>query len=88
MKILIRNLNRQTTQAQLEELFRPFGKITSVVLVLDPATGRSKGFGFVEMPNKEEAKKAIAKLNGKNFHGVEIRVKTTNSIFRGGRGPA
>ncbi len=82
MKILVRNLNRTTTETQLHELFKPFGVIASCVLIMDEKTGESKGFGFVEMPSKDEAQKAISKLNGKVFHGVQIRVKTTNKVFR------
>lgn len=83
MKILVRNLNRNTTEEHLRDLFKPFGTLTDCVLVMDEKTGKSKGFGFVEMPLQEEAKNAIKKLNGKVFQGVVIRVKTTNKIHRG-----
>ena len=82
MKILVRNLSRNTTEDHLRELFKPFGVLSSCVLVMDEKTGKSKGFGFVQMPAKEEAKEAIKKLNGKNFQGSVIRVKTTNKIHR------
>ena len=79
MKILIRNLDRKITSDELSGLFKPFGTIQSCDLVLDKGTGLSKGFGFVEMPNEEEAKAAIEKLNGKRFGRTEIRVKRTHS---------
>lgn len=82
MKILVRNLNRTTTETQLHELFKPFGEIASCVLVMDEQSGQSKGFGFIEMPSKEDAKRAISKLNGRQFHGFAIRVKITNSVHR------
>lgn len=83
MKILVRNLSRTTTEDQLYDLFKPFGEVVSCVLVMDEMTGRSKGFGFVDMPSKDEAKKAIEKLNGMSLHGAKIRVKTTNKPYRG-----
>jgi len=80
MKILVRNLNRSTTEDQLHELFQPFGTVSTCILVMDERTGQSKGFGFVEMPVKEEGKRAIGRLDGKLVHGVKIRVKTTNKM--------
>ncbi len=59
MKILVRNLERSVTEAELVELFKPFGAVESAVVVMDASTGKSKGFGFVEMPNGREAIKAI-----------------------------
>lgn len=79
MKILVRNLSRDTTEEQLYKLFEPFGQIQSCDLVIDESTGRSKGFGFVMMPSAQEGKKAIAKLNKMKLHGSVIRVKTTNN---------
>jgi RNA recognition motif-containing protein len=79
MKVLIRNLARSVTQAELEALFKPFGKIKSCTLVLDAKTGKSKGFGFVEMENGREAIKAIKALNTLRVHGYGIRVKAAES---------
>ena len=76
MKILVRNLERSVTEQELLELFQPFGQVESCVLVLDPATGKSKGFGFVEMPHAREAIKAIKGLNSLKVKGAGIRVKT------------
>ncbi len=75
MKLLIRNLTRNTSEAELLALFQPFGTVQSCHLVLDQDTGISKGFGFVEMPKIGEAKAAMKKLNGKTVGSSKIRVK-------------
>jgi len=77
MNILVRNLSRKTTEAELKTLFTPFGAITSLNIVEDPKTKTSKGFGFVEMPNSKEAIAAIKALNGTDIDGEKIRVKST-----------
>lgn len=75
MKLLIRNLARTTTEAELQSLFEPFGAVQSCSLVMDNTTGQSKGFGFVEMPVPGEAKAAMKNLNGSEIAGSTIRVK-------------
>ena len=75
MKILVRNLARSITEKELFELFEPFGKIDSCIIVKDQSTNKSKGFGFVEMPHAREAVKAIKSLNTLKVQGVGIRVK-------------
>ncbi len=75
MKILIRNLARSTTEAELRTLFEPFGTVQSCILVMDKATGNSKGFGFVEMPKPGDAKAAIKNINGMDIAGNRVRVK-------------
>lgn len=75
MKILIRNLARTTTEQELTAFFSVFGVVQSCDLVLDQATGKSKGFAFVEMPKAGEAKVAIKKLNNQEVAGNKIRVK-------------
>ena len=75
MKLLIRNLTRNTSEAELRALFEPFGGVQSCALVLDKDTGISKGFGFVEMPKIGEAKAAMKNLNGKEVGSSKIRVK-------------
>ena len=75
MKILVRSLDRAVKQAELLELFKPYGTVQSCVIVMDEATGKSKGFGFVEMPNPREAIKAIKGLNTLRVRGMGIRVK-------------
>ena len=80
MKIIARNLARETTQAELTALFAEFGLVESCTLVLDKATGKSKGFCFVEMPKHIEAKTAIKRLNAKKVGGSVIRVKVAEEV--------
>jgi RNA recognition motif-containing protein len=75
MKLLVRNLARSTTQQDLRSLFEGYGAVQSCTLVMDPKTGTSKGFGFVEMPKPGEAKAAMKNLNGMLLEGSQIRVK-------------
>ena len=75
MKILVRNLERTVTEAELLELFKGYGTVDSCTLVLDVATGKSKGFAFVDMQHGREAVKAIKGLNTLRLHGHGIRVK-------------
>lgn len=79
MKLLVRNLARTTTEAELRNLFEPFGTIQSCNLVLDKETGESKGFGFVEIPNPGDAKAAMKSVNGKEIAGSKLRVKKAES---------
>jgi len=79
MKLLVRNLARSTTEDELTTLFSEFGGIQSCTIVMDAATGGSKGFGFVEMPNPGEAKAAMKSLNGQDVAGSKIRVKKAES---------
>lgn len=75
MKILVRNLDRLVTDAEILDLFKAYGKVDSCVVVKDDETGKSKGFGFVEMPNPREAIKAVKGLNTLKLKGLGIRVK-------------
>lgn len=75
MKLLIRNLARSTTEAELREIFEVYGTVQSCNLVLDKETGESKGFGFVEMPNQGDAKAAMKRINGEDVAGSKVRVK-------------
>lgn len=79
MKLLIRNLARSTTEAEVLTLFEAHGTVQSCNLVLDQATGKSKGFAFVEMPKQGDAKAAMKSLNGKNVAGSTIRVKKSEA---------
>ncbi|WP_151708659.1 RNA recognition motif domain-containing protein [Acinetobacter brisouii] len=79
MKILVRNLERSITEAELLELFQTYGQVDSCVVVLDQTTGKSKGFGFVEMPHAREAIKAIKGLNTLKIKGFGIRVKAADA---------
>jgi RNA recognition motif-containing protein len=75
MKILVRNLERSVTEAELLTLFQQYGSVEACTLVMDTETGKSKGFAFVEMPHGREAVKAIKGLNTLRLHGRGIRVK-------------
>lgn len=75
MKLLIRNLARTTTEAELRDMFEGYGTVQSCTLLVDKETGISKGFGFIEMPKQGEAKAAMKNLNGKDIDGHKIRVK-------------
>ena len=75
MKILIRNLDRKTTEEELKALFDAFGEVESCDLVMDTVRKESKGFGFVEMVKPENAKYAIKKLNNQTVGSNRIRVK-------------
>ncbi len=79
MKILIRNLDRSTTEAEVRTLFEAHGTVQSCTIVMDKKSNQSKGFGFVEMPKAGEAKIAITNLNGKEVADNKIRVKKAES---------
>ncbi|MBX2899898.1 MAG: RNA-binding protein [Cyclobacteriaceae bacterium] len=78
MNIFVARLNFKTRSEELQAVFTKFGQVTSAKVVKDRDTGRSKGFGFVEMPNDEEAKQAIAALNETELDGRTIVVKPAN----------
>ena len=87
MNIYVGNLLFDVAESDLKELFEPFGQVTEIRLVMDKFTGKSKGFGFIEMPSKEEAEKAIAGLNGKDIKGRAMTVNEAKpKIDRGGSG--
>ena len=75
MNIFVAKLNYNTQEEKLRELFEAFGEVSSAKLVMDRETGRSKGFGFVEMPNDNEAQRAIDALNDTEVDGRTIVVK-------------
>jgi RNA recognition motif-containing protein len=79
MKLLVRNLDRSTTEEELITIFEEFGEIEYCTVVMDPQSGSSKGFGFIEMPNTNEAKAAIKNLSYKTVGRNKIRVKTTKN---------
>ena len=91
MDIYCGNLAYATTDDGLKAAFAAYGEVTSARVVTDRMTGRSKGFGFVEMPNAEQAEAAIAALNGSEMDGRPIRVnesqpKPQEDRRGGGRG--
>ena len=75
MKLLVRNLSRSTTEQEIRNLFAEHGAVTECDLVLDKETGKSKGFGFVEMPDENEAKAALSSLHETRVDKNKIRVK-------------
>ncbi len=75
MKLIIRNLSRDTTEASIKTMFETHGAVQSCTLVMDKKTGKSKGFGFVEMPKVANAKAAMKALNATDVDGSKIRVK-------------
>ncbi|MDL2251825.1 RNA-binding protein [Odoribacter sp. OttesenSCG-928-J03] len=74
MNIYISNLSYGVSDADLRELFAEYGEISSAKVIMDRETGRSRGFGFVEMPNDEQAQKAIDELNQAQYDGKVINV--------------
>jgi RNA recognition motif-containing protein len=74
MKLYVGNLSFQTSSSDLQELFAQAGTVESASVVEDRDTGRSRGFGFVEMATKEEGEAAIAQFNGKEFGGRNLTV--------------
>ncbi|MGQ9536999.1 MAG: RNA recognition motif domain-containing protein [Actinomycetota bacterium] len=74
MNIYVGNLSYGSTEDSLRNLFEAYGVVDTVSIIIDRQTGRSRGFGFVEMPNDEEARAAIAGLDNKEFEGRVIRV--------------
>lgn len=86
--LFVGNLSFQATESDLRAMFEPFGQITRIHMVTDRETGRARGFAFVEMPNDDDAKKAIAALDGKEFGGRNVKVnearpKGERTEFRG-----
>lgn len=75
MKILVRNIARSISEADLRVLFEMHGLVQSCNLIMDAETGESKGFGFVQMPKSGEAKAAMKELNGMELDDSKLRVK-------------
>lgn len=73
-KLYVGNLSFDTTEGDLRQLFSAHGTVTSCSLIMDKFTGKSRGFGFIEMPNRDEALNAIAGLNDKDLNGRPMRV--------------
>src|SRR5438067_885356 len=87
MKLYVGNLSFQTSSADLEALFATAGTVASANVVEDRDTGRSRGFGFVEMSSREEGEAAIQQFNGKEFNGRNLTVNEARPREdRGGRG--
>jgi RNA recognition motif-containing protein len=87
MKLYVGNLSFQTSSEDLQELFAKAGTVESASVVEDRETGRSRGFGFVEMATNEEGQAAIQQFNGKEFNGRNLTVNEARPREdRGGRG--
>jgi RNA recognition motif-containing protein len=90
MKLYVGNLSFQTSSSDLQELFTQAGTVQSAAVVEDRETGRSRGFGFVEMSTKEEGEAAVAQFNGKEVNGRNLNVNEAkpreNRSGGGGRG--
>ena len=91
MNIYVGNLPREASEDDLVKAFQAFGQVDKVSIIIDRMTGESRGFGFVEMPNAEEAQTAIAGLNGKEMMGRtlavnEARPRSEGRDNRGHRG--
>ncbi|PUZ22681.1 RNA-binding protein [Chitinophaga parva] len=91
MNIYVANLHYRLNDEDLHQIFSEFGEVTSAKIIKDHETGRSRGFGFVEMPNQEEGAKAMESLNGNTIEGKQLTVnearpKQPNNNFRSGGG--
>ena len=90
MNIYVGNLSNGVTETDLLESFQAFGEVAKTAVIKDKFSGESRGFGFVEMPNREEATKAISMLNGRDMKGRAAKVNEakpkTDSPRSGGFG--
>ncbi len=77
MNIFVANLNFRIQEEQLREIFEAYGEVESARIITDRNTGRSKGFGFVEMSNEDEANRAIEELNNSEVEGRNLVVKVS-----------
>jgi RNA recognition motif-containing protein len=90
MRIYVGNLPKETTEDDLRPAFEEFGQIETITIIKDKYTGQSKGFGFVDIPSKEEGLAAIEGMNNKEFNGKilqvnEARPRPDNYRHSGGR---
>ncbi len=87
--LFVGNMNFQTSESELRDLFAPFGQVTRVHMAMDRETGRARGFAFVEMPNDAEAAAAMTALDGKEVGGRNLKVNEARPKGEGGgsRGP-
>jgi RNA recognition motif-containing protein len=74
MNIYVGNLSYGMSENELRDAFSEYGEVSSVKILMDRETGRSRGFAFVEMPNQKEAEAAVAQLNGRDLDGRALRV--------------
>jgi RNA recognition motif-containing protein len=83
-KLYVGNLSYEVSDSDLSTMFGPHGNVESAQVIMDRDTGRSKGFGFVEMGSDQEAQAAIAALNGKEFNGRALTVNEARPKTEGG----
>ena len=86
MKLYVGNLSYRTSSSDLEQLFAQAGNVESAILITDKETGRSRGFGFVEMASREEGENAIRALTGKQVDGRTLTVNEARPRERVGAG--
>ncbi len=86
MKLYVGNLSFKATDDSLRAAFAPFGQVASAQVVMERETGRSRGFGFVEMPNEAEARKAIEAMHEKDMDGRNLTVNEAKPREAGGGG--
>lgn len=87
MNIYVGNLSRDASDEDLRQAFEAFGQVSSAVIIKDRFSGETRGFGFVEMPNKAEADAAIAGLNGQDLKGRPLKISEARpKQDRGDRG--
>lgn len=86
MNIYVGNLSYETTEDDLKKEFETFGKVESVKIIMDNYTGRSKGFGFVEMSNNSEAQAALTGLKDKELKGRALNINEARPKTEGGQG--
>jgi RNA recognition motif-containing protein len=86
-KLFVGGLSFSTSNERLRELFAAAGTVESAVVVTDRDTGRSRGFGFVEMATPEEAEQAVQRYNGKEIDGRQLKVELAKSLDRNAGGP-
>ena len=84
-KLYVGNISFQTDEGSLEQTFAAFGSVKSAKIITDRDTGRSKGFGFIEMETPEEAQECIENLDGKEVGGRALRVNVARENTNGGR---
>ena len=86
MQLYVGNLDFNTSEDSLKGLFADCGEVVSVKIIMDRETGRSKGFGFIEMASKNDGIKAISKLNGQEINGRSLKVNESQPKPQGGGG--
>lgn len=85
-RLYVGNLSFSVTDQTLQTLFTPYGQVASAQIIMDRASGRSKGFGFVEMSKSQEAEAAIKALNGMEHDGRQLTVNEARARSEGGAG--